>query len=180
MENITQQRLKKIMEERNLRQVDIINNSLPYQKKFNIKMSKNHLSNYINGRSTPDMKRMFLLSKTLGVPQDYLVGLSKFKSESDLMEGDVLGDDIFSILRFQLIESSSPTDKVPDSSNKLYIQTKEIRDIAFNIEPEERCKLESIIYNFLLLSNDERDDLVKYSEFVLSKKGYIVPDNKKD
>ncbi|KXT62337.1 helix-turn-helix domain-containing protein [Lactococcus sp. DD01] len=178
MEKITtQQRLKQIMEDRGLKQVDIINKSLPYQKQLNIKMSKNHLSNYINGRSTPDMQRMVLLSKTLGVSPAYLAGFSKFEDETELI-GEALdaGQAIFSILGFSIIEKSSNPNMIPDSNNELYTLTQEIENIAFNLNRKERDKLGSIIYNFLLLSDDERDDLIQYSEFVLSRRGYIVTD----
>lgn len=70
----TSERLKQIMKDRNLRQVDILEKSKPFQKELNIKMSKSHLSQYVNGRSSPDQHKLFLLSKTLNVGEAWLMG----------------------------------------------------------------------------------------------------------
>jgi transcriptional regulator with XRE-family HTH domain len=70
----SQIRLKKIMSDRGLRQVDILEKSKPFQDKLGIKMSKTHLSNYINGKSNPDQQKLILLSKTLGVSEPWLMG----------------------------------------------------------------------------------------------------------
>lgn len=67
-------RLKRIMDERGLRQVDILRMSEPWQKKLNIKISKNTLSQYINGISSPDNYKATLLAKTLGVNEAWLLG----------------------------------------------------------------------------------------------------------
>ncbi|WP_438838158.1 helix-turn-helix domain-containing protein [Streptococcus pluranimalium] len=70
----TSQRLKQIMNERGLRQVDILNMSLPYQKSLGIKMGKSTLSQYISGKSTPDQNKLVLLAKTLNVSEAWLMG----------------------------------------------------------------------------------------------------------
>lgn len=43
------ERLKQLMSERNLKQVEILEKSLPYQKELGIKMGKSTLSQYVNG-----------------------------------------------------------------------------------------------------------------------------------
>ncbi|EFD87493.1 hypothetical protein AWRIB429_2020 [Oenococcus oeni AWRIB429] len=70
----SQMRLKKIMNDRGLRQVDILEKSKPFQDKLGIKMSKTHLSNYINGKSNLDQQKLILLSQTLGVSEPWLMG----------------------------------------------------------------------------------------------------------
>ncbi|MTV20917.1 S24 family peptidase [Staphylococcus delphini] len=70
----TSDRLKQLMKDRNLRQVDILNMSKPYQKKLGIKMSKSHLSQYVNGKSSPDQHKLYLLSKVLDVGEAWLMG----------------------------------------------------------------------------------------------------------
>uniref|UniRef100_UPI00210C9B8B helix-turn-helix domain-containing protein n=1 Tax=Staphylococcus aureus TaxID=1280 RepID=UPI00210C9B8B len=70
----TSERLKQIMKARNLRQVDILDKSKPFQKELHIKMSKSHLSQYVNGRYSPDQHKLFLLSKTLNVGEAWLMG----------------------------------------------------------------------------------------------------------
>ncbi|UXR75644.1 S24 family peptidase [Staphylococcus sp. IVB6233] len=70
----TSDRLKQLMKNRNLRQVDILNMSKPYQKELGIKMSKSHLSQYVNDKSSPDQHKLYLLSKTLDVGEAWLMG----------------------------------------------------------------------------------------------------------
>lgn len=74
MKTDTSNRLKQIMAERNFKQVDILNLSIPYQNKFNIKLSKSTLSQYVNGIQSPDQNRIYLLSQTLGVSEAWLMG----------------------------------------------------------------------------------------------------------
>lgn len=74
MKETTQQRLRQVMSERNLKQIDILNMSKKYQDKYNIKMSKSHLSQYVNGKSSPDQHKLYLLAKTLGVSEAWLLG----------------------------------------------------------------------------------------------------------
>lgn len=70
----TSDRLKQLMKDRNLRQIDILNMSKPYQKELGIKMSKSHLSQYVNDKSSPDQHKLYLLSKTLDVGEAWLMG----------------------------------------------------------------------------------------------------------
>lgn len=70
----TSVRLKQLMNERNLKQIDILRMSFPFQKELNIKMGKSTLSQYVNGIQSPDQDRIYLLSKTLGVSEPWLMG----------------------------------------------------------------------------------------------------------
>lgn len=74
MKRNTSQRLKQVMEERGLRQVDILEMSKPYQREFDIKLGKSALSQYISGKTVPDQDKLVLLSKTLGVSEAWLMG----------------------------------------------------------------------------------------------------------
>lgn len=65
----TSNRLKQIMSERNLRQVDILEKSKPFQKEFGVKMGRSALSQYVSGKSKPDDKKLTLLSRTLDVSE---------------------------------------------------------------------------------------------------------------
>ena len=70
----SQIRLKKIMNDRGLRQVDILEKSKPFQDKLGIKMSKTHLSNYINKISavyTLKMQKNMFPLFTWPVPSSY-------------------------------------------------------------------------------------------------------------
>ena len=68
------ERINQIMKERKLRQIDVLNVAKPFQQKYNIKFSKSHLSQYVNGKSNPDNEKIFLLSKVFGVTEAWLLG----------------------------------------------------------------------------------------------------------
>lgn len=74
MKTNTASRLKQIMSERGLKQVDIINKSLPFQRSLHIKLGKSALSQYVNGKQSPDQNKIYLLSKTLNVNEAWLMG----------------------------------------------------------------------------------------------------------
>lgn len=67
-------RLKKIMEERNLRQVDILNKTLPYCEKYGVKMNKSDISQYCSGKSEPNQDKLFVLGESLNVNEAWLMG----------------------------------------------------------------------------------------------------------
>lgn len=74
MKNTTASRLQQIMNERNLKQVDVISLSKVHQKELGVKLGKSALSQYINGKSTPDQEKLVLLARTLGVSEAWLMG----------------------------------------------------------------------------------------------------------
>ena len=69
MKNTTAARLQQVMNERNLKQVDVITLSKVHQKELGVKLGKSALSQYINGKSTPDQEKLVLLARTLGVSE---------------------------------------------------------------------------------------------------------------
>lgn len=91
MRETTASRLNQLMKERNLKQVDILNKSKPYQEKYGITLSKSHLSQYVNGKSEPDQHKLFILAETLNVNEAWLMGydverdknVDKYDEESD-------------------------------------------------------------------------------------------------
>lgn len=74
-------RLKEIMDETGLRQVDILNMSAPYQKELGVKMGKSALSQYLSGKTVPDQDKLVLLAKTLKVSESWLMGYDVSKTK---------------------------------------------------------------------------------------------------
>lgn len=74
MKVTTSQRLKQLMSDRGLKQVDILEQSKSYQKELDIKMSKSSLSEYVSGASNPDQNKLLLLGRTLNVSEAWLMG----------------------------------------------------------------------------------------------------------
>ena len=70
----TATRLKEIMHERNLRQVDILNMAKPFCRKYDVKLEKNDLSQYVNGKVEPGQEKLTVLGLALNVSETWLMG----------------------------------------------------------------------------------------------------------
>ncbi len=70
----TSTRLKEFMLQNNLKQIDILNMAKPFCKKYNIKLEKNDLSQYVSGKVTPSQKKLSILAKALNVNPVWLMG----------------------------------------------------------------------------------------------------------
>lgn len=88
MKENTSQRLKYLMSERNLKQVDILNLSKPYQNEFGIKLSKSTLSQYVNGVQSPDQNRIYLLAKTFKVSEAWIMGYNVPMIDESLIKSE--------------------------------------------------------------------------------------------
>lgn len=68
------QRLKLLMSERNLKQVEIISAAQPYCQEYQVKLNKSDLSQYISGKTEPGKEKLFVLSRALNVSEAWLMG----------------------------------------------------------------------------------------------------------
>lgn len=71
----TSSRLKQLMNDRNLKQIDILNKAQPYCIKYGVKLGKSDLSQYISGRNNPSQKKLTILGLALNVNEAWLMGL---------------------------------------------------------------------------------------------------------
>lgn len=67
-------RLKEYMQMNNLKQVDILNKAQPYCKKYNIKLTKQDLSQYVSGKVEPAQRKLSILGLALNVNEAWLMG----------------------------------------------------------------------------------------------------------
>lgn len=70
----TSTRLKQILKERNLKQVDVLELAKPYCKKYNIKLGKTDLSQYVSGKVEPGSDKLGILGHALNVSETWLMG----------------------------------------------------------------------------------------------------------
>lgn len=70
----TAERLKTIMAERKLKQIDIIRLCQPLCKKYGERLERNDLSQYISGRNRPRQNKLTILGEGLGVSEAWLMG----------------------------------------------------------------------------------------------------------
>lgn len=71
----TAKRLKHIMQLRNLKQVDVLNLAKPYCEKFDTKLTKVDLSQYVSGKVEPGQAKLYVLANALHVSEAWLMGL---------------------------------------------------------------------------------------------------------
>jgi transcriptional regulator with XRE-family HTH domain len=67
-------RLKEIMEKNNIRQIDIVNMCAPYCEKYNVKMNKSDISQYVSGKTEPNQDKLAILGMALNVNEAWLMG----------------------------------------------------------------------------------------------------------
>lgn len=70
----TSQRLKQLMNERGLKQIDILKKCEPYCKKWGIKIGSNGLSQYVTGKVEPSQRVLSVLAEALGTNEVWLMG----------------------------------------------------------------------------------------------------------
>ncbi len=76
-------RLKQIMDERNLKQVDILRLTKPISDEYGERLEKNDLSQYVSGKTEPGQRKLFILGKALGINPAWLMGLDVTKDYDD-------------------------------------------------------------------------------------------------
>lgn len=74
MKETTGIRIKRIMNERNLKQIDILHMCEPYCKRYGIKMAKNDLSQYVNDKVQPKQDKLSILGMALNISEAWLMG----------------------------------------------------------------------------------------------------------
>ena len=70
----TSERLKQILSERNLRQIDLLKLTEPYCKEYGVKMNKSDISQYCSGKATPQQEKLYILGAVLNVNEAWLMG----------------------------------------------------------------------------------------------------------
>ena len=82
----TSYRLKQIMSERNLKQIDILNMAKPFCEAYGVKLNKNDLSQYVSGKVEPGQNKLFILGLALNVNEAWLMGFDISPNRSKIEE----------------------------------------------------------------------------------------------
>lgn len=70
----TAERLKEIMQQRDLKQSDILKLCQPYCEKYGEKIGKPHLSQWVSGINEPNQRKLFILGQALNISEPWLMG----------------------------------------------------------------------------------------------------------
>lgn len=85
----TSDRLKHLMSARNLKQADIIRAVEPFCRKYNVRLGKSILSQYISGGVEPRHEKLTILGMALGVSEVWLMGYDvPMERETPITEKD--------------------------------------------------------------------------------------------
>lgn len=117
-------RLKKIMEDKNLRQTDILNLAIPFCNMYNVKMNKSDISQYCAGKTEPNQKKLFVLGKALNVSEAWLMGfdvpMERVQTPgSNQLKASVFSSDNELFINYNKLNSTNKR-KVLDYSKNLY------------------------------------------------------------
>ena len=81
----TADRLKEIMTKKKIKQVDILEACKPFCEKYNVKLQKNDLSQYVSGKVEPKQDKLTILGLALNVNEVWLMGYN-IPSDRDALE----------------------------------------------------------------------------------------------
>jgi len=70
----TARRLRQLMEQRGLKQIDILRLVLPHCEAAGIRMNRSDISQYVSGKVEPSREKLALLCRALGVEEPWLMG----------------------------------------------------------------------------------------------------------
>lgn len=76
-------RLKQIMAERHLKQADILRMVAPFCEIYGEKIGSNALSEWVNGKYEPNLRKLTILGMALNVSEAWLMGFEDVPRERD-------------------------------------------------------------------------------------------------
>lgn len=90
----TAERLKSIMRERGLKQVDVLKLAEPFCEKYHVKLGKSDLSQYTRGLVSPGSSKLTVLGLALNVNEAWLMGLDvpRERDDTEPSEREVLAE----------------------------------------------------------------------------------------
>lgn len=131
-------RLKTIMNMRGLRQVDILNLTVPYCQKYDVKMNKSDISQYCSGKTEPNQEKLFILGNALSVNEAWLMG--------------------FDVPMERVTNKVETNQSVPKS-----VECKEILEVCEQLTPHNQRKVLTYSKNLLSTQQMEEDVLAAHT-----------------
>lgn len=179
----TADRLKQLMKENNLRQIDILQKASYYCSKYDTKITKADLSQYVSGKVEPGQAKLFVLSNALNVNEAWLMGYDVPKTRNSIIQTNhcKINDNIINAVQILASQSGYKIDftanqwKIYFNNCIINISPTELDDlinssckqIAFVIQSfiNNRLKDNSFPINTDLLINDTKEndkDIIPY------------------
>lgn len=132
--SIINERISEVMKQRGLTQAELIRRSIPYQQELGIDLSRGALSQYLNNKSSPDRYKLLLLSKTLNVSIEWLMGYDT--NDSSLNQDKKIKDGMpFVFVNSILSAGTGIIDFDPDNfMGTAYVSSVPPHDLAFFVD----------------------------------------------
>ena len=127
----TAERLKQIMRERGLRQVDVLELTKPYSERFLVKINKSDLSQYVSGKTTPGQWKLTILGLALNVNEGWLMGLDVPKERTATIMPTREEDDV-NVLHFK--EEQDPQIMAAETVNSGSVSEEEADAVTFTTD----------------------------------------------
>lgn len=133
----TSTRLKQIMKERNLRQVDLLEMVKPFCEKYNVKINKSDISQYLSGKVKPGQEKLSMLGMALNINETWLMGYYVPKEKQYNIDKTNLSEkEILLLKNFNTLNESGKS-KLIEYSNDLieapkYIENTKVINIPQN------------------------------------------------
>ena len=131
-------RLKQLMKERNLKQIDIVRLAEPYCKENNTRLGRNDISQYVAGKSEPGQHKLYILGKALNVSEAWLMG-------------------------FDVPMERTPYKAESVQNSSVSAQCKEIIEICNQLSPHNQRKVLAYSKNLLSTQQMEEDLLAAHA-----------------
>ena len=93
MRETTAMRLRQLMDERGLRQVDVLKLVEPWARLYNVPFFKQNLSLYLKGTVEPNQDKLILLGKAFNVSEAWLMGFDVPRERQDPKTDEHLVDE---------------------------------------------------------------------------------------
>lgn len=135
----TSERLKLLMDERNLKQVDILNMVAPFCDAHNVKMNRSDISQYVSGKVEPSQEKLSVLSMALGVSEPWLMGYDVTRDGKSVIV-EYLGSDSAAAKKLQEIKRQFKSPMIDEMVNAMQRMTlneqKKMIDVGKALFPE--------------------------------------------
>lgn len=137
------------MSDRNLRQVDILNLTKPYCKKYDVKMNKSDISQYCSGKTEPNQDKLFILGIVLNVSEAWLMGYDVPMERNEFKD-------------------------VPQNTNLSFDNVEDFKKAYDKSKYREDRLISAIIDNSEKLNNDGKKSLLDYSNVLLGNPAFSL------
>ena len=180
MKTNTADRLKQVMAERNLRQSDIVRLCEPYCKQYGVRIGRNDISQYVNGKVLPKQDKLSILGMALGVSEVWLMGYDVPR------EKETDGDRLRSLREQHNLSRAELANELHISVDDMALYENDQKPIPvwvsgavsryFGIETptefhQNRYKRMMEAMGGQILSDEEFDKVIEYVKFIVSQRG---------